>query len=93
MTLSSAADDVDIGALTSLSDGRFRIHRCGDIHAVLLDSQSERLAFRWTREEPGSLVLVASKPFFLEKALFFGDVNGDPVAYMVVTVTLAMRSG
>jgi hypothetical protein len=81
------ADDVNIGTLQPLTDGRLCVHRCGDVHAVLLDCESKRLAFRRARQEPAALVLVARKTFLLEKTLFLSDVNGDPVTNVVVHIS------
>ena len=53
---------------------------------MFLDCESKRLAFRWARQESAALVFVARKTFLLEKALFFGNVNGDPMANMIVDV-------
>src|SRR5215813_13724593 len=81
-----APDDVNVGALSSLIDGRFRIHHRGDVHAMFLDCESEGLAFRRARQESAALIFVACKTFFLEKTLLFGDVNGDPVANVIVDI-------
>src|SRR5262245_32203195 len=81
-----APDTVSVGASSSLIDGRFCVHRCGDVHAMFFDCESKGLAFRRTRQEAATLVFVACKTFFLEKTLLFGDVNCNPVADMIVNI-------
>ena len=53
---------------------------------MLLYCQAKAFTFPRAGQEPGALVIVTRKTFLLEKALFFGDVNGDPVADVVVDI-------
>src|SRR5262245_65844510 len=86
MVCSASPDNVNVGPFSSLIDGRFCVHRRGDVHAMFLDCESEGLAFRRTRQESAALVLVACETFFLEKTLLFGDVHGDPVANVIINI-------
>ena len=53
---------------------------------MLLYCQAKAFTFPRAGQEPRALVIATRKTFLLEKALFFGDVNGDPVADVVVDI-------
>src|SRR5262245_41302331 len=86
MVCSASPDNVNVGPFSSLIDGRFCVHRRGDIHAMFLDRESEGLDFRRTRLKSPPLIFVPCKTFFLEQALFLGYINRNPVANMIVDI-------
>ena len=53
---------------------------------MFLDRKSESLAFGRAGQEAAAFVFVARKTFLFEEALFFGDVNGDPMTDVVVHI-------